>query len=212
MLVSVVRELDMTLGQLNGFHPAQLDTMQNLSQGNCSIGFEAAKAALGRSFLGPSSCESGARYMNSYASKGAAMTAATAPDDKNGNAIMQQLASFDQWMEREYETIGRQVVALTTTAAEAHVWLETGFFSMVGSETAQTDGNVHVHYAFNRGAAKQHGVQLHADVSVYTYSGHKVTPCVRVQCRVILFSRLTLHKYIITNKSIRTRLPMNTLR
>jgi hypothetical protein len=179
MLATTVKSLNMTLGQLNGFHPAQDDTMVNLTDphSNCSTGIAAAETILGPwRYLGPSSCESGGRYMNSYAGKGAAMMSATTwTTGADGRSAQdEQRDVFDDWMEREYEHIGHRVVALTTTTAEAAPWLESGFYSMVGTETAQTNGNVHVHWAVNRGAAKQHGVALHADVSVYTGNGHKV--------------------------------------
>jgi hypothetical protein len=171
-LVKLLDRKGFIVGRVNGFHPDEAAHMLNMSAPNCSAGMAAAEAILGPRFLGTSSTEEGGRWNNMPLDGQLALASIEPAIGEAGRHV--QRSAWSEYYEREFDYIGRKVTQLSTSTDETHLVAETGFVTLVGTESSQGYGNDQIMYAVNRGAAKQHGIALGAGVSVSNGFGGKV--------------------------------------
>eukprot|EP01048_Picozoa_sp_COSAG05_P001836 COSAG05_NODE_66_length_22253_cov_14.954455_9_plen_1114_part_00 len=171
-LAKLLNDKNFTIGRVNGFHPDEAAHMLNMSAGNCSAGMAAAEAILGPRFLGTSSTEEGGRWNNNPLDGQLALASLEPPTGETGRHA--QRSAWSEYFESEFDYVGRKVTQLSTSTDETHLVAETGFVTLVGTESSQVYGNDQIEYAVNRGAAKQHGIALGAGVSVSNGFGGKV--------------------------------------
>jgi hypothetical protein len=171
-LVKLMNEKNFTMGRVNGFHPDEAAHELNMSSPNCSVGMAAAEAILGPRFLGTSSTEEGGRWNNMPLDGQVALASLEPAIGEAGRHA--QRSAWSEYYEGEFEYVGRKVTQLSTSTDETHLVAETGFVTLVGTESSQGYGNDQIMYAVNRGAAKQHGIALGAGVSVSNGFGGKV--------------------------------------
>lgn len=138
-IIRMIAERNMTLGQANGFHPDEPAHMRNMSALNCSAGIAAAVEILGSRFFGTSTTEAGSRYQG-MSTDGAIALASVAPTGGVQGRQAQRLA-FLEYFEAEFDFVGRRVVDLSTAINEPHLLLETGYITLVGTESSQGYGN-----------------------------------------------------------------------
>ena len=141
-------------GYLPGSSPNQFQLSEETSQ--------LFESELGDKWLGMDMGEQAGRYILGYAKS-------MYPSSANR---FEQYLHFHQHISKIENDLKNKMAALTVIPY-AHYLLKEGFYTLIGSETAQESPNAQVFYVFNRGAGKQYGVPWWGNASVYNRWGWK---------------------------------------
>ena len=161
-LAALLRSRGVAATDLGGFVPGG---MQDFDARSAEPTFSEGAAALGGLFLGFDMGEQDVRYLWGYAHH------VSGPGPRQR---AEQLAAFlDYSSNIELKAEGR-LVALSSSVFAVHHWAKSGLYTLLGSETSQSNGNAQVLLAFDRGAAKQFGQLWYGQVSIFDWFGYKV--------------------------------------
>ena len=119
---------------------------------------EKIRSIMGDNFLGYEMGEQDGRYNGAYVSR---EDAAVYPKTRVG-----QMKNFDRWHGRIAEQFHNKLTVLSALNF-THYNARGGYATMLSCEAAQHLGNSQMWYAFLRGAAKQYGILLGGNVSVW---------------------------------------------
>jgi len=147
---------------LGGFVPGGTQMYDTRAAGNFSVGV----AILGERYLGMDMGEQDVRFLWGYADR---VSTYAGPSSR-----FERLVAFRDYSDAVEEREARTLAALASSVFGVHHWLKTGFYTLAGAETSQSNGNAQVLYAFVRGAAKQYGTLWYGQVSIFNWFGHKV--------------------------------------
>ena len=92
-----------------------------------------------------------------------------------GDELRAGREQFRRHFERLEGDLGFRMMSLNSLWFPHH-FASTGYYTLIGAETAQGLPNAQLFYAFLRGAAKQHGTLVWGDASVYNRFGFKQCP------------------------------------
>ena len=87
---------------------------------------------------------------------------------------LQHLFTFLEYSYNIERKSNGTLAALSSSVFGVHHWLQSGMYTLAGSETSQSNGNAQVLYAFVRGAAKQYGTLWFGQVSIFNSFGYKI--------------------------------------
>ena len=79
---------------------------------------------------------------------------------------------FARFFDRMADDLGNKLMALNSLW-DTHYYAKSGFYTMLGAETAQGLPNAQLFYSFLRGAAKQFGTWIWGNASIYNRFGFK---------------------------------------
>lgn len=161
-LAALLRSRGVAATDLAGFVPGGV---QDFDARSAEPSFSAGAAVLGSLYLGFDMGEQDVRYLWGYAHH----VSLPGPSQR-----AEQLAAFlDYSSNIELKAEGR-LVALSSSVYAVHHWAKSGLYTLLGSETSQSNGNAQILLAFDRGAAKAYGSLWYGQVSIFNWYGYKI--------------------------------------
>lgn len=161
VLAELLESRELAVTDLGGFVPGGIQQYDARAAVNYSTGV----AILGPRFLGFDMGEQDVRYLWGYSER----VSLAGPSSR-----FERLVAFRDFSDAIEERLARTLAALAASNFAVHHWLKTGFYTVAGAETSQSNGNAQVLYAFVRGAAKQYGTLWFGQVSIFNTFGHKI--------------------------------------
>eukprot|EP01050_Picozoa_sp_SAG11_P003444 SAG11_NODE_194_length_12858_cov_28.436946_2_plen_327_part_00 len=158
---------------------------------------------LGERFVGMDNGEQDGRYLSyapgQYRGRGGGPSA-------RASELRQSFLHFGEFFDRMADDLGNKLMALNSLWY-THYFARSGMYTALGAETAQGLPNAQLFYAFLRGAAKQFGLWIWGNASVYNRWSFKtcamqagVCKCSAAGTSLALFRRLMYQQILYGSK------------